>query len=143
MLPERSVAFTIIGMDELEISPSVALCLLKREPGVVTQALVRVLVPAVGSCHHHKLWHRFGQHAPVLLAFFDFLFSLFLVLDVGAGAKPLDDLTGFIAHGHASRQEPAIAPCFALLETIIDLIGFTCCERMMPDRHGLLIIVRM
>src|SRR5258708_22558606 len=100
MLQERSVASTIVGMDELEMSPSVALCLLKREPSVVTPAPVRVLELAVGTPRPHQLRHRFGQHPPVLLAFFDFLFSLFLVLDVNSGAKPFDDLACFITHVH-------------------------------------------
>src|SRR5258708_13593885 len=92
MLYESSGAFTIVGMDELEISPSVALCLLNREPGVVMPVLVRVLVPAVGSCHHHQLRQRFGQHPPVLLAFFELLLVPFLLVDVCGSAKPLDDL---------------------------------------------------
>src|SRR5437879_9605974 len=98
MLPVSSCAFTIVGMDELEISPLVALCLLDREPGVVMPALVRVLVLAVGSCHHHQLWQRFGQYPPVLLAFFELLLRPFLLVDIGARAKPLEDLTCFITH---------------------------------------------
>src|SRR5258708_31207913 len=102
MLRERSDAFTIIGMNELEISPSVALELLKRESEVVTPALVHILVQVVWALRPHQLWHRFGQHTPVLLAFFELLLLSFLVLDVGTGAKPSGNLADFITHGHAA-----------------------------------------
>src|SRR5260370_37621565 len=98
MLPERSGAFPIIGMDERERSPSLALHVLNRDPEVVTPALVHILVQAVGARRPHQLWHRFGQHTPVLLAGFELLLGSFLVVDVGAGAKPLDDLACFITY---------------------------------------------
>src|SRR5690349_5537884 len=87
MLPKRSVAIPIIGMENREIRPLVALYLLKRQPGVVTPALVRVLEMSIGSFRPYHLRHCFGQHTPVLLTGFDSLFSLFLLIDVSAGAK--------------------------------------------------------
>ena len=43
MLPDRSVAIPISGMDELERRPTVVLQLFNRESNVVTPALIEVL----------------------------------------------------------------------------------------------------
>src|SRR5437899_2636656 len=71
MLPESLVACTIIRVDELEMVPS--LYLFRREPSVVTPALVRVLMQAVGLGCPHELWHCLGKDAKVLLVGFELL----------------------------------------------------------------------
>src|SRR5258708_28997933 len=74
-----------------ELSPSIALQLLPRRVGVVTEPLIKIIRQAIGSRGPYQLWHRFGQHAPVLLTGFDPLLGPFPVLDVSAGAKPFQD----------------------------------------------------
>src|SRR5258708_36669744 len=143
MLYERSCTFTIVGMEELEISPSVVLYSLNREPGVVTPALVRVLVLAVGSCHHHQLRQRFGQHAPVLLTGFELLFGSFLVLDVGAGAKPVQGHALCISLRHASSKKPAIRSACAVLQAMFHFIGHACLDGGLPHIPYTLLVIRM
>src|SRR5258708_32912281 len=109
------------------------------------------VVPPLIPIHHRSIWlrrphelrYRFGQHAPVLLAFFDFLFSLFLVLDVGAGANIFEDLALRIVDGHSLHKEPAIRPGFALLQPLFRLIRRAGWDRAMPHRHDPLPIIRM
>src|SRR5262249_61021297 len=125
MLQVNSAAFPIIGMDELEMSPWVALDVLKREPGVVTPALVYILILAVGSSHPHELRHRLGQHTQALLAFFELLFCSLLLLDIGAGANPLHDLALGVFERLCSDQEPAIVPGRTLAQALFHFIPRT------------------
>ncbi len=77
-----------------------ALELLKSGMCILTIALITVVKTVIWSSGPYQLRHRFGQHAQVLPAFFEPLLSPFLVLDVGAGAKPLHDPTCFITYRH-------------------------------------------
>src|SRR5258708_6394315 len=100
MLSKSERTFSLLRMQEL--TPSIALELLKSGMRILTIALITVVKTTIWPCRPHELRHRFGQHAPVLPAFFEPLFGSFLLLNIGAGAKPLDDLTGFIAHRHGA-----------------------------------------
>src|SRR5258708_9833870 len=98
MLSKSDRTFSILRMQER--TPSIALELLKSGMRILTIALITVVKTTIWPCRPHELRHRFGQHAPVLLAGFELLLSPFLLLNIGAGAKPLDDLTRFIAYRH-------------------------------------------
>ncbi len=95
-MPKGPHTFSILRMHEL--TPSMALELLKSGMRILTTALITVVKTVIWSSGPHQLRHRFGQHAPVLLAFFELLLGSLLVLNIGTGANPLDDLAGFIAH---------------------------------------------
>src|SRR5258708_36100729 len=99
-MPKSQNTFSLLRMQEL--TPSMALELLKSGMRIRTIALITVVQTVIGSRGPHQLRHRFGQHAQVLLAGFEPLPRPFLLVDIGAGAKPLDDLTGFIAHRHGA-----------------------------------------
>src|SRR5258707_4737908 len=90
----------------------------------------RVVVPLVIPIRHrsiwqrgpHQLWHGFGQHMPVLLAFFDSLFGLFLLIDIGAGPNPVEDRALRIALRHTSDQKPAIGSAAAVLHAMLHFL---------------------
>src|SRR5260221_204036 len=83
-----------------ELTPSMALKLLKSGMRIRTIALITVVETVIWSSGPHQLRHRFGQHAPLLLAGLEPLLSPFLLLNIGVGAKPLGDLACFITYGH-------------------------------------------
>src|SRR5258707_474132 len=143
MLLVSSGAFTIVRMDKLEITPWVALCLLKPGIGILTPALIIVLEPAVGSCHYHQLRQRFGQHAQVLLAGFEPLLSPFLLLNIGAGAKPLDELALGIFERLCSDQEPAIRSGRAIAQALFHFIRPACLDGVLPPRLDAWPVIRM
>src|SRR5260221_14643968 len=98
MLSKSHRTFSILRMQER--TPSIALELLKSCMRILTIVLITVVKATIWPGRPHELRQCFGQHAPVLLAGFDSLFSPFLVLDIGAGTKPPDDLTCFITYRH-------------------------------------------
>src|SRR5258706_7553 len=100
MLPKSERTFSILRMQEL--TPSIALQLLQSGMGIRTIALITVVQTVIWSSGPHELRHRFGQHAPVLPAGFELLLRPFLLVDVSAGTKPLNDLACFIAYRHAA-----------------------------------------
>src|SRR5258706_247923 len=99
-MPKSQNTFSLLRMQEL--TPSMALELLKSGMRILTIALITVIKTVIWSSGPHELRHRFGQHAQVLLAGFELLLRSFLVLNISAGAKPLGNLACFIAHGHAA-----------------------------------------
>src|SRR5260221_12707176 len=105
-----------------KLAPPMAQCLLRRSTRVVIIALIKVHRRAIWLNGPHELRHRFGQHTRVLLAGFDPLLRPFLVLDVGAGAKPFEGRALIILVWHGSGKEPAIAPCAALLDAVLHFI---------------------
>src|SRR5258708_7532146 len=89
---------TLIIIRVQKEAPSIALQLLWPCLEVVDIPLIQVLYIPVRSFNPDELRHRFGQHSPVLLAFFELLLGSLLVLDIGGSPKPLDDLACFIMH---------------------------------------------
>src|SRR5258708_39173331 len=87
MLPESLVACTISRVDELKMVPS--LYVFRHESRVVTPVLVRVLVQVVGLGCPHEVWHRLGKDAKALLAGFELLLSLFLLITMLDERLPL------------------------------------------------------
>src|SRR5437016_2160000 len=105
-MPKSHHTFSLLRMQEL--TPSMALELLKSGMRILTIALITVVKTVIWSSGPHQLWHRFGQHAPVLLAGFEPLLRSFLVIDVGAGANPFQGGSLRILVRHGSRQKPTI-----------------------------------
>src|SRR5260221_403012 len=93
-MPKSQNTFSLLRMQEL--TPSMALELLKSGMCILTIALITVVKTVIWSSGPYQLRHRFGQHAPVLPAFFELLFSPFLFFNNGAGAKPFDHFLRFI-----------------------------------------------
>src|SRR5437899_2176932 len=113
MLPKREHTLSIFRMQIL--TPSIVPYLLKIGLHHLTKALIAVVNTAIWRRRPHQLWHRFGQHAPVLLAFFELLFGSFLVLNIGAGTNPVQDRALGISLRHASDQKPAIRSAGTIL----------------------------
>ncbi len=88
-LPRVQGALSVIGVDGLE--PAVPLVLLGGHGGIVTPAPVTVFTRAVGVRQPDKLGDGIDQDP-------QFVFGLLFVMNIGVGAKPLDDLACFIAH---------------------------------------------
>src|SRR5215471_15228710 len=103
-----------------------------RGPAVIKPALARVLVLAIGADRPHELWHRFGQHAPVLLAGLELLFGAFLRINVGAAANPPYNRALLILVRHGSRQEPAIGSGCALTHAELCFIWEASLESTLP-----------
>src|SRR5258706_7404876 len=99
-MPKSHHTFSLLRMQEL--TPSMALELLKSGMRILTIALITVVQTVIWSSGPHELRHRFGQHPPALLAGFELLLRPFLLVDVSAGTKPLNDLACFIAYRHAA-----------------------------------------
>src|SRR5437588_1914882 len=106
LMPKSHYTFNILRMHELP--PSIALQLLKSGMRIFTIVLITVVQTAIGSRCPDELRYRFGQHAPVLPAFFELLLRPFLLLNIGAGANPVQDRALSISLRHASDQKPAI-----------------------------------
>src|SRR5258708_6251371 len=100
-MPKSQNTFSLLRMQEL--TPSMALELLKSGMRILTIALITVIKTVIWSSGPHQLRHRFGQHAPVLLAGFEPLLRPFLLVDIGARAKPLDELACFITYRERTR----------------------------------------
>src|SRR5258708_33490410 len=94
--------------------------------GGSTDSVVPPLIPlrhrSIWLRGPHQLRHRFGQHTPVLLASFQPLLSPFLLINVSARPHPVEDRALRILVRDASRKEPAIAPCAALLDAVLHFI---------------------
>ncbi len=80
-------------MDSLE--PPVPLRLFGGHAGIVTPAPVTVFTRAIGVRQPDKLGDGIDQDT-------QFFFGLLFVMNIGASAKPLGNLAGFIAHRHAA-----------------------------------------
>src|SRR5260370_1337242 len=101
--------------------------------------------------HRRSIWlsgpdqlsHCFGQHAPVLLAFFELLFRSFLIVDVGTGATPVQDRTLGISLRHASGKKPAIRSAGAVLPAMFHFIRFACLDGGLPHIPYTLPVIRM
>src|SRR5258708_11566442 len=100
LMPKGPHTFSILRMHEL--TPSMALELLKSDIRILKVAPTTIGKTGIWSSASQQLRHGFGQHAPVLLAGFELLLGSLLVLNIGTGANPFDDLAGFIFH----RQGP-------------------------------------
>ncbi len=126
-----------------ELTPAMALQLLKRGMRILTIALITVVQTVIWSRGPHQLRHRFGQHAQVLLAGFELLLRSFLLLDIGAGAKPLDDLALGIFERLCSDQEPAIVSGRAMAQALFCFIGPAGLEGTLPYPQGALLVIRV
>src|SRR5260221_12896747 len=100
MLSKSDRTFSILRMQER--TPSIALELLRSRMRILTIALITVVKTTIWPCRPHELRHRFGQHAPVLLAVFDLLISRLLLLYTRSRATPLFHFACFIAHRHGA-----------------------------------------
>src|SRR5438034_6358488 len=131
-MPKSHNTFIILRMQEL--TPSMALELLKSGMRILTIALITVVKTVNWSSGPHQLRHRFGQHMQVLLAGFELLLRSFLLLDIGAGAKPLDDLALGIFERLCSDQEPAIATGRAMAQAQFRFIWPAGLDGALPPR---------
>src|SRR5258706_16230893 len=132
MMPKSERTFSLLRMQEL--TPSIALQLLQSGMGILTIALITVVQTVIGSRGPHQLGHRFGQHTQVLLAFFETLLRSLLLLNIGAGAKPLHDLALGICERHCSVQEPAILSGRAIAQAHFPFIRPAGLEGALPHR---------
>ena len=100
---------------------------------------------------HRKLGVRRGQLRSAFPdAVFKFhlrteqsVFSSLLIVDVGAGAIPLDDLPCFVAHCRRAAQMPTIDAVRGLFESVFDLVLSPRSYRVGPDFYALIDIVGM
>src|SRR5215831_6795665 len=118
-----------------ELTPSMALQLLQSGMRILTIALITVVKTVIWSSGTHQLRHRFGQHAQVLLAFFELLLRSFLLLNIGAGAKPLHDLALGVCERLCSDQEPAICSGRAMAQAQFRFIWPAGLEGALPPRQ--------
>src|SRR6266446_4994876 len=129
-MPKSQNPFSLLRMQEL--TPSIALELLKSGMRILTIALITVVKTVIWSRGPHQLRHRFGQHAQVLLAGFQLLLRPFPIIDVGTGAKPVEDCALRILVRDASRKEPAIVSCAAMLDAMLHFIRCPCVNGGLP-----------
>src|SRR5260221_518997 len=83
MMPDRQRVLIIVGVDGLE--PAVPQVLLGGHAGIVTPLSVTISTRAIGAHHPHKVGDGIDQDT-------DVVFGLLFLMNIGAGAKPLDDL---------------------------------------------------
>src|SRR6266851_5162435 len=140
-MSKRHHPFIILRMQEL--TPSMALELLKSGMRILTIALITVVKTVICSRGPHQLRQRLGQHAQVLLAGFELLLRSFLLLDIGAGAKPLDDLALGIGERLCSDQEPAIVTGRAMAQALFCFIRPAGLDGPLPHRQDALPVIRM
>src|SRR5258708_39991334 len=138
-MPKGHNTFSLLRMQEL--TPSMALELLKSGMRILTIALITVVKTVIWSSGPHQLWHRFGQHTQVFPAFFEPLLGLFPVLDVGAGAKPFQDRALSILVRRSSRQEPAIVRGRAMLDAILHFIRRAGLKGALPRSQGAFAVI--
>src|SRR5258707_10812787 len=101
-MPKSQNTFSLLRMQEL--TPSMALKLLKSGMRILTIALITVVKTVIWSSGPHQLRHGFGQHMQVLLAGFEPLLRPFPVIDVSGGGQPF--------HGRFPRRlvRPGFCP---------------------------------
>src|SRR5258707_501549 len=138
-MPKSHHTFSLLRMQEL--TPSMALELLKSGMRILTIALITVVKTVIWSSGPHQLRHRFGQHTPVLLTGFEPLLRLFLLLDVSAGAKPFQDRALSILVRRSSRQEPAIVSGRAMLDAILHFIRRAGLNGALPRSQGAFAVI--
>src|SRR5260221_11624461 len=131
-MPKSQNPFSLLRMQEL--TPSMALELLRRGTSIVITSVIPVLKPVIWSRGPHELWHRFGQHAPILLAFFELLLSPFLLLNIGAGANVFQDRALRIGERHGFDKEPAIGSGRAIAQALFHFIRPACLDGVLPPR---------
>src|SRR5258707_2776174 len=141
MMPKSHNTFCILRMQEL--TPSMALELLKSGMRILATALITVVKTAIWRRRPYELRHRFGQHTQVLLAGFEPLLRSFLVIDIGAGANIFEDRALLIFERHGLHQEPAIRSGRALAQALFRLIGPACPDGALPHRQDALPVIRM
>src|SRR5260370_16897327 len=133
-MPKSQNTFSLLRMQEL--TPSMALELLKSGMRILTIALITVVKTVIWSSGPHELRHRFGQHAPVLLAGFELLLSPFLLLYIGAGANIFEDRTLRICERHGFDKEPPIASALPLPHPLFHFIPPSSLHGHLPPRHS-------
>src|SRR5260370_30700988 len=126
-----------------ELTPSMALELLKSGMRILATALITVAKTAIWRRRPYELRHRFGQHTQVVLAGFEPLVRSFLVIDIGAGANIFEDRALLIFERHGLHQEPAIRSGRALAQALFRLIGPACPDGALPHRQDALPVIRM
>src|SRR3989442_411489 len=131
-MPKSQNPFSLLRMQEL--TPSMALELLKSGMRILTIALITVVKTVIWSSGPHQLRHRFGQHAQVLLAFFELLLSPFLLLNIGAGANVFQDRALRIGERHGFDKEPAIGSGRAIAQALFHFIRPACLDGVLPPR---------
>jgi hypothetical protein len=68
--------------------------------------------------------------------------DLLELLDVGAGAEPLDDLPGGVAQRHGAAEHPPVGPV-GPAEPVLDLVRRACPRRLGPALGGVRAVVRV
>src|SRR5260370_14015441 len=141
MMPKSHSPFSIVRMQELTLS--IGLELFTRGMRILTIALITVVKTAIWSRCPHELRHRFGQHTQVLLAFFELLLGSLLLIDVSAGANPVQNRALGIALRHASDQKPARRSAGAVLQAMFHFIGHPCLDGGLPRLPYSLSVITM
>src|SRR5258708_6177068 len=100
MLSKSERTFSILRMQEL--TPSIALELLKSGMRIRTIALITVVKTAIWPSRPHQLDRKSGQQGTGVHPGVQRLLRQNMLLNIGAGANPLDDLACFITHGHSA-----------------------------------------
>src|SRR5258706_4348288 len=140
-MPKSQNPFSLLRMQKL--TPSMALELLKSGMRILTIALITIVQTVIWSSGPHELRHRFGQHMPVLLAFFELLLGPFLLLNIGAGANVFQDPALRICERHGFDQEPAISSARASTKALFRFIRPAGLDGVLPLRLDTWPVIRM
>src|SRR5260221_8811533 len=130
MMPDCQGVLIILRVQKL--APSMAQCLFGGGTTIVIPTVIPVLKQGIWSRCPHELWYRFGQHAPILLAFFELLLSPFLLLNIGAGANVFQDRALRIGERHGFDKEPAIGSGRAIAQALFHFIRPACLDGVLP-----------
>src|SRR5258708_38739935 len=99
-MPDRHGVLRIVRVQKL--APSMAQCLFGGGTTIVIPTVIPVLHQAIWSSCPYELRHRFGQHAPVLLAGFERSLERRVRLESRSRCTPHHYLTCFITYGHSA-----------------------------------------
>src|SRR5258708_5863498 len=125
MLSNSERTFIILRMQEL--TPSIALELLKSGMGIVTPAPVTVFNRAIGAYHPDKLGNGIDQDT-------QFVFGLLFVMNIGAGANVFQDRALRICERHGFDKEPAIGSGRAIAQALFHFIRRAGFGGVLPHR---------